>query len=188
MTLAKRAFCAASLLALPLAAEAVTVNPYEMAFFSFDTSGLGALEISGSAFSCIFGGRCFEDDGMLAPDATLRIKYGTTQGDADLGTRTFTNTFPTPINNAAGNVASSPSIYVPAEADTVYATFEHVDDNYAVTDFRIFTNAGHLTGSAVAGPVTTQLPLSASGWMLLLGLGVFGFLGGTAWRRGTKRD
>lgn len=188
MTPAKNALCAATLLALPLAAEAATITPFEMAFFSFDTSGLGAFDITGSAFSCIYNTVCFEQDGLIAPNARVQVSFGTTLGGAELGTREYTNSFPTPINNAAGNVFNSPNIKVPDQTETLFASFSYVDDVYSITDFRVFADGVSLTGASVSGPELAVMPLSASGWMLLLGLGAFGVLGRAAVRKGRTRD
>ncbi|MDJ0992298.1 MAG: hypothetical protein QNI90_01875 [Dinoroseobacter sp.] len=173
----KRLLCAAALMTTPLTTEAATVNPFEMAFFSFDTSGLNALQLTGSAFACIFSSQCFEADGTLAPGSQLRVDYGTTQGGTELGSRFFTNSFSTPINNAAGNVATSPTVFVPAETETLYATFGFVDDAYMVEEFTVFTTGGALGGSALPSEQTTSVPLSATGWMLLLGVSTLGVLG-----------
>lgn len=180
---AKGVICAAALMATPLATDAATITPFEMAFFSFDTSGVGALQITGSAFACIFGDQCFTEDGLLAPGAQLRVAYGARQGGAEFGSRLFTNKFPTPINNAAGNVAADPAVFIPAEAETIYASFSYVDDIYTVEEFQIFTESGALTGEIVPPDPVATMPLAASGWMLFLGLCAMGLFGQQARRR-----
>lgn len=180
---AKGLLCAAALMAAPLSAKAATITPFEMAFFTFDTSGVGALQITGSAFACIFGDQCFQEDGLLAPGAQLQVDYGTTHGGAQLGSRYFTNNFPTPINNAAGKVATDPPIFIPAETDEVFATFRYVNDVYSVEEFRIFSADVELTGEVVPPDPIAAMPLAASGWMLLLGLCAIGVVGQQARKR-----
>ncbi|WP_425091796.1 hypothetical protein [Tropicimonas sp. S265A] len=186
MFLVKAAAVAAALFTLSATARSATVDAFNMSLFSFDIRSSGDLVVEQTAFSCSFDPICQDAAGTLAPGATLRISFGLTPGGDELGTRDFVNLRTVAINNASGNVATSPAVHLPAAADTVFAAFGFVDDVYTVNEFSIRTQAGGFSGTPVAASQAVPLvvmPLSASGILLLIGLGAFGVLGRRARRK-----
>lgn len=155
---------------------AATVGPSSNVVFEFDLSGEGELNINQTNYSC---DACGNTTLTLAVGATMRVKYGTSAGSADIATREFVNISPMELSGGVG-LFSDPPFLISADVDTLFATFEYVDDIYGVDQFiitetdldvRFDRDRIRLEGSLSTIPVPASLPL------LLAGIGGLALIG-----------
>lgn len=155
------------------AAEAATVTPTSDVTFVFDLSSYGELSFNLSEVFCPVECAGSDNPLKLAAGATMQVNLGTPAGASDLGSRTYTNVFDSPVSNMVGYVLTAPSIDVAASLDALYATFVYVDDVYGVEEFNLrdFHEGVYIKGSLLPVPLPATLPL------LLVGMGGMAVLG-----------
>lgn len=198
-----RRFLAALALSASAATSAMagTVAPTNSVVFAFDTSALTSyFEIVGGEWQC--GAVCrtstpsFDPENRLQAESSFTWSFGTTAGGDELGSKTFTlldliqfaigfdGSIDLP-SDLVQTVTPSGFLPLPASVQTVFVTFEHVDDVFHVAEACLAYNTPRAQAAfqeeicstepsdlAVGGPSgTTPVPLPAGGALLVTALG-----------------
>ena len=159
-------------------AQAAVVTPTSSVTFEFDVSGLGAATFTSFSYSCSTFPLCNTGGGRLLSGASFTMDFGTFAGGSDIGTSSFVNPFGFAINNVGAGLIPSQS--VAAMLNSVFVTFNYVDDAFGIDVANIRDSLGNIT---LGGTLISAVPLPAG--MLLL-VGALGGLGVVS-RRARKR-